>query len=225
MAGLGLALLNKRGKTMNRNTESKTISAKAKGVVEAAVAIASTCTPTMAVVVGPLFSQEARGQFGKSVVYGRRRGQNVVRQYGVPSNPESDNQIAVRISLAIGGLVSKRVRATNWTYAGETMTWIMFWSARVRTGEVWNSAMVRAMMGPNRINYTETKTQYDALDTPTQTLWQTAATNATAGLVDYVRGDTTDTAGFQLFLAEKTIAAAGYGDPFNEDTPTAIAAG
>ena len=178
----------------------------------------------MARVIGPLFSQEARGQFGQTVVFNRRLGQNTVRAYVVPANPQTDAQVAVRIILAAAGLITKAIRATDWTYAGQTNTFIQFLRGRTRIGEVWNSAFSREMTGPSNANYNAALAQYTGLDAAVQALWQAAATNANAGLVDYTRAGTTVMAGFQLFLAERTIAADGYGDPFVPAVPVAIVA-
>ena len=179
----------------------------------------------MARIIGPLFSQEARGQFGKSVVFTRRRGQNVARGYVIPANPQTANQVAVRITLAISGIVSRRVRATNWTYAGEANTWIQFWSGRVTTGEVWNSALVSAMIGPGRATYTAALAAYNALSAAEQLLWTNAAETGTVGLTDYTRGTTTVEAGFMLYLAELATASAGYGNAFDPTTPVDVDAG
>lgn len=173
----------------------------------------------MAKVTGPLFSQEASGQFAKTAVFARRRGQNVVRAYVIPSNPRSAAQIIVRISLAATGIVTRRVNATKWTYAGQTSSWIEFLRTLTRTGEVWNSAFVRLMQGPGRATYIAALAQYTALDAGVQTAWDTAAETAITDLEPYVRDGTTVTTGFMLFLAERTIAAAGYGETFDPAVP------
>lgn len=179
----------------------------------------------MAIVIGPLFSQEARGQFGKTTVYNRRNGQNIVRSYVVPSNPQTANQIMVRMRLAVTGIIIRRVRATYWRYTAVTATFIEFYRMRTRVGEVWNSALVREMQGPGGANYTATFTQYEALAQNIQDLWEAQAVSAIPGLVAYTRGSVTIAAGFMLFLAEKTVAAAGYGSPFNTDAPVVIVNG
>ena len=179
----------------------------------------------MAKLIGPLFSQEARGAFARSIVFNRRRGQNIARSYVVPANPQTANQIAQRIRLAVGGLITRAVRATDWTYAGQMQTWIEFWRGEVREGEVWNAAMVGAMMGPGNATYIARLAQYEALDANVQALWVAEAAKAPAGLVDYTRGDVTISNGFMLFLAQYATATAGYGDAFNPDMPFSVVAG
>jgi len=53
----------------------------------------------MAVVTGPLHSQSASGQLGKTLIYQSSRGQNVVRAYGQPNwtaHPPTAPQLAVQ---------------------------------------------------------------------------------------------------------------------------------
>ncbi len=179
----------------------------------------------MAVVVGPLFSQEARGQFGKSVVFNRRRGQNTVRGYVVPANPQTVNQMAARLRMVVGGAVARRISATDWTYASESMTWIEFLRQTLMVGNVWNSRFVSNFIGPAGAAYDAAVTQYAALATNITDLWDAAAITATAGLTPRTFAGTTVTTGFQLFRAEQTMAVLGYGATFDPDVPVAIAAG
>jgi hypothetical protein len=50
----------------------------------------------MAKLIGPLHSLEASGQFGKSLVFGKWKGINVVRKYVIPTYRNTDEQKAVR---------------------------------------------------------------------------------------------------------------------------------
>lgn len=179
----------------------------------------------MAKVIGPLLSQEASGTVGKSITFARRRGQNIARGYATPSNPQTDNQIIVRIRFAAVGITTRRIRSTDWTYDAETLTWIEFYRSRVRTGEVWNSRLNSEQLGPNGANYDTALVEFLALDPAVITLWENEAISAIPLLPGYTRGTTFITPGFQLFLAERTLAAAGYGDAFNPLVPVTIVAG
>jgi hypothetical protein len=53
----------------------------------------------MAKVIGPLYSIGASGKIADSMVFFAWKGINVVRQWLVPSNPQSANQGNVRVSL------------------------------------------------------------------------------------------------------------------------------
>lgn len=179
----------------------------------------------MARVIGPLLSQEARGQIGKSLVFTRRRGQNIVRGYVIPANPQTPAQVTVRISLAASGIITRRINGGIWTYASQSQTWIQFLRGGVRPGEVWNSQFNRLAIGPGRIGYITDLAQFEALDAADQLVWNNAAAVAPVSLVDYVRGTFTVEAGFMLFWAQKTIATAGYGPAFVDDTPQTITSG
>lgn len=50
----------------------------------------------MAKVSGPLFSLDARGKLGGSIVYSSWRGINSVRRLVKPANPQSTEQSAIR---------------------------------------------------------------------------------------------------------------------------------
>jgi len=50
----------------------------------------------MAKLISPLMSIDARGKFGDAIVYSIWKGINYARQYFIPSNPNSEDQQAVR---------------------------------------------------------------------------------------------------------------------------------
>lgn len=50
----------------------------------------------MARVKGPLFSMDARGSIGKTLVYSIWKGINYVRRHSIPSNPKSAAQVSFR---------------------------------------------------------------------------------------------------------------------------------
>lgn len=176
----------------------------------------------MARVVAPLFSQEASGTVGKSLVYSRRRGQNVVRGYTIPSNPNTAAQITARDRIRVTGQLTRRINATQWQYAAVLQTWIEYYRGRLPVGNVWNSVLPSEMIGPAAANFIARVTQYGALASGVTDLWQAAGVEAIAGLADITSGDVTYTAGFSLFLAESTVANAGYGPTFDPTTPIAI---
>lgn len=56
----------------------------------------------MAKVTGPLFSLDARGSVGRSIVYSIWKGVNYLRRHVVPQNPNTDDQIVVRTIITDG---------------------------------------------------------------------------------------------------------------------------
>jgi len=53
----------------------------------------------MATVKGPLFSLDASGSIGGSVVFSKWKGRNYVRRHAVPANPNSALQVGTRAML------------------------------------------------------------------------------------------------------------------------------
>ncbi len=53
----------------------------------------------MATVKGPLFSLDASGTIGGSVVFSKWKGRNYVRRHAIPSNPKSGGQLSVRAMM------------------------------------------------------------------------------------------------------------------------------
>lgn len=50
----------------------------------------------MAKVTGPLMSIDASGAFADTMVYAKWKGINYSRQYAIPANPKTANQIQIR---------------------------------------------------------------------------------------------------------------------------------
>ena len=50
----------------------------------------------MAKVTGPLMSMDAAGAFGGTLVFGKWKGRNTVRQLVTPSDPQKAGQTAAR---------------------------------------------------------------------------------------------------------------------------------
>lgn len=173
----------------------------------------------MARVIGPLLSEQARGKLGDSLVYTRRRGQNVVRSFVVPSNPQTANQMTQRSRLRVNGRIIRRVNVGRWKYAAEAMSIKDYYTERVRVGEVWNSALAREMLGAANANFIASLAVWEALADNIQLLWTTEAESAIGGLMDETFGGVTYDSGFQLLLVQRTIGAAGYG-VFNSAMPT-----
>lgn len=68
------------------------------------VAIGLTIISFGVIVTGPLFSLSASGQLGKSLVYAEWNGRKYVREYVIPSNP---NSISQQFQRAFFGFLSK----------------------------------------------------------------------------------------------------------------------
>lgn len=92
----------------------------------------------MAKVTGPLFSIGARGKLGKAIVYSAWKGINVVREYLIPSNPQSTNQGNRRVML--GGL-GRSVK-----YVQKDTAFEIFAKVVAPSGQSWISYFVKYIM-------------------------------------------------------------------------------
>lgn len=138
----------------------------------------------MARITGPLMSLDASGSFGSTLVFGKWKGRNVVRQLVVPSNPRSTTQVAARNKLRVtaegqhwvnfetsksdGNANTDKVRITNITPAGQA----------------WNGFLVNTMIGDNSAEYTTAGTAYAALAAAEKTAWNTSAGALSPAIAD-----------------------------------------
>ncbi len=53
----------------------------------------------MAITKGPLFSLDASGTVGGSIVFSKWKGRNYVRRHAIPANPKSGGQLGVRAMM------------------------------------------------------------------------------------------------------------------------------
>ena len=103
----------------------------------------------MAKLHGPLFSLDARGQFGKTLVYSIWKGLNYARKYVIPSNPNTAAQQTIR------GYFSAAVAA----YKAEDQATKDAW-------DVANTAIGKPMTGFNYYLGLYVKYQIDNTGTP-----------------------------------------------------------
>jgi len=69
----------------------------------------------MAKVTGPLFSLDARGQVGGSIVYSYWKGRNYIRRRVIPHNPDSNEQKSVRAAVRIASQEYADLSGSNQT--------------------------------------------------------------------------------------------------------------
>jgi hypothetical protein len=129
----------------------------------------------MAKVSGPLMSMEASGAYGSTLVFGKRKGSNVVRQLVTPSNPQSQGQEDARNIVRVGGTLQKFVSATTLKRSGETDTDKLRLAAKAPSNQTWNSYLVQLVSGKGGLTFSAARTAYAALTAPQKTAWETAA--------------------------------------------------
>ena len=67
----------------------------------------------MAKVTGPLMSMDAAGAFGGTLVFGKWKGRNTVRQLVTPSNPQTAGQTTARNRTRVTGAMQNWVNTTT----------------------------------------------------------------------------------------------------------------
>lgn len=108
----------------------------------------------MAKVTGPLFSISASGSIAKSMVHFGWKGINVVRQWVIPSNPQSANQGDARV--AFGGMG----RATRAVEVGSAYQIDALLSTP--SGKTWVSAIVKYIIDNSMKTGADFDTEYAA---------------------------------------------------------------
>ena len=92
----------------------------------------------MAKVSGPLLSLDASGKIGNTMVHFNWKGVNVVRQWTVPTNPQSANQKIVRQKLAAMGKNTVKVETPK---TGLPLGSKMYQMVKnvLPAGQIWNA--------------------------------------------------------------------------------------
>jgi len=100
----------------------------------------------MAKVTGPLMSMDARGALGKAIVFSNWKGVAVVRQFVIPSNPNTAAQQSVRAAFSSAVEVFKTLSAEDKTAWGRRASGlamsgynalVKYCSAAIQAGKTW----------------------------------------------------------------------------------------
>jgi hypothetical protein len=132
----------------------------------------------MAKVSMPLMSGQASGSFGNALVFGYRKGVNVVRSLVIPANPKSADQAIARNIVRVCGAAQKFANACLDMGAGRTSTDKALLIAAAPAGQTWNSFLVFCMTGALAISYDAATTLWGTLSA-NHAAWESAATGLT----------------------------------------------
>lgn len=113
----------------------------------------------MAKVINPLLSGSASGQLGGMMTFDKR---GFVRQYVVPSNPKTVNQMAVRDTL---GDLQRELKLLGTKLRGELKSGF---------GYRWNSLIIGELMANDKAAYTAYLAEYTAFTGPQKADYVTA---------------------------------------------------
>jgi len=134
----------------------------------------------MAKVINPLLSGSASGQLGHMMTFDKR---GFVRQYVVPANPQSVNQMTVRNTL---GDLQRCLKNLGATLRAELKS---------QFGYRWNSVIIGELMANNNAVLDAYTTEFTAFSSQQKTDWDTADTSVPVEL----------TAGVPLYSAASAI--------------------
>lgn len=180
----------------------------------------------MAKVTGPLMSISASGKIADTLVFGSWKGRNVVRQYIVPANPQSDAQGHVRAAMLAISKGLKAVENSSSGGAGDSQLFLLFLN-KAPAGLNWNAFISQLVMAAcsdagafSSDLFQGLVTEYGAVTAAAKTILDNGAT--ALGLTAHTFGygyTTTMAAGFQLYLIAKAayLGAVSSAAPFSVD--------
>lgn len=125
----------------------------------------------MAKVTNPLLSGSASGQLGHMMTFDKR---GFVRQYVVPTNPQTVNQMAVRNTL---GDLQRTLKTLGAVLRAELKT---------AFGYRWNSVIIGELMANGNAALTAYTAEHTAFTAPQKAEWATADTGIPVTLADGV---------------------------------------
>lgn len=120
-------------------------------------------------------SMDASGGFGGTLVFGKWKGRQVVRQLVTPSNPRSSGQELARNRVRVVGVAQHWAQYTTLKKGAETLTDKQRLSATAPSGQAWNGFLSKSIIGKTGADYTAARAAYAALSGGQKTAWGTAA--------------------------------------------------
>jgi hypothetical protein len=129
----------------------------------------------MAKVINPLLSGSASGQFGGMMTFDKR---GYVRQYVIPANPQTVDQMAVRNKM---GDIQRCLKMLGTTIRADL---------RLALGARWNAVIISEIMATNAAKWDSLAATYNAFQAGEKTAWEGANPGsgfvANAGLVFFI---------------------------------------
>lgn len=129
----------------------------------------------MAKVTGPLMSMDASGGFGGTLVFGKWKGRNTVRQLVTPSNPQTLAQQIGRNAVRVVGTMQHWVNFAVTKGSGRLVKDKTLLKSVTPANQAWNGYLSKLMIGAGAIAYTAAGNAWAALSAPNKATWETAA--------------------------------------------------
>lgn len=164
----------------------------------------------MAKLIGPLFSTTASGTINKQIEYANQNGVNIARRYKKPAPTATPAQVEYRIAVAVGAIITRSINEGNWKLRSGEGTIIDFMKTQTLTGETWNSAFNRNLIGKNRDNFNSDLAVYFTQRSFLITIWMSEAEAANPSINTYTRDGTDILSGQINYLMQRTLQRLGY---------------
>lgn len=129
----------------------------------------------MATVSAPLFSLDASGQVGKTIVYSRWHGRSYVRRLVTPFNPQTADQVAVRNAMRVMAAGVAWAQLTALIHPDLTLKDKSEIAAITPSEFAWNGYITEKGIGANKVDYDAAAAAYTALQAGEKTAWNNAA--------------------------------------------------
>lgn len=177
----------------------------------------------MAKVTGPLMSMDASGAFGGTLVFGKWKGRNTVRQLVTPSNPQTAGQTMARNRTRVTGSMQNWVNTTTMKAPSQSMTDKERIKAVTPGGQAWNGYLTASIIGAGGLSYDAAQTAYADLTSLEKEAWATEAGSFTPVINDVYQAaeggmaGTPITAGEVFFIYQYALSLIGLAD-----TPGAV---
>lgn len=177
----------------------------------------------MAKVTGPLMSMDASGAFGGTLVFGKWKGKNTVRQLVTPANPQTAGQMNARNRTRVTGAIQNWVNTTTMKAPTQTLTDKERIKAITPGGQAWNGFLTATVIGAQGLTYDAAQTAYAALTAPQKEAWETEAGEFTPAIIQVAQagaGGTAETplsAGEVFFIYQYGLSMLGLAE-----TPGAV---
>lgn len=132
----------------------------------------------MAKVTGPLMSMDASGGFGGTLVFGKWKGRNTVRQLVKPANPRTAGQEDGRNAVRVVGTMQHWANVSLTKGSGRLVRDKVALMNVTPAGQAWNGYLSKLIIGAGGLNYDNAGASWTALNALNKASWETAAGNA-----------------------------------------------
>lgn len=183
----------------------------------------------MAKVTGPLMSLDASGGFAGTLVFGKWKGRNTVRQLVTPSNPQSELQEDARNAIRAVGSMQRFANLSTELGDGRLVTDKQALIDSAPAGQAWNGWLAKCAIGAGAMNIETAQAAWVATESGEKTAWDAAADALSPPILAAYQTDEFGVAGTPLssgnvfYLYTYALFIAGIGDAPVDATPPVYA--